>query len=536
MKKLLTSILVAVLLLASVVGIFAACDNRDYDHTIVFYNTQNDKMQAITATAVARFQAKFPGWKVETVQPGGYDELRAKIVQDLSGKKQPDLAYCYSDHVALYMQKKKVIDLNTLINSTETVNGKVIEFTDKYVATGDTAYTVGFESLDNFVPAFLQDGLGENFTGAGRYGYSATSLLTMPFMKSTEALFYNETALKFLMNELKNDSRPELAYFSDDGGTTLKIPRTWQDLWLQAPVVAEYFPTATLLGYDSEANWFITESERQGWGYTSTNENDHYLFNNPRAQAWLNFIYDFNEQAYITTQGISGGYTSKLFTKGVGTVTSKAGKQYKVDNGDGGGILYCVGSTGGAGNQESDKFTWKVAQIPGSYVGTYKKVGSNWTFEKTPSTGYTLRAGDTATSDGFVISDYCISQGPSLVMLRSDKAKNADEKAKMTFLFMKELFEADIQADLCILQGYTPAILDCADKNAAFEDYLKTKDITAQAINLANQLAAKGYFFSSPAFVGSSTARTQVGNALKAVLAGSADGTEALATARKNCK
>ena len=68
------------------------------------------------------FEAKYPGWKVRhDVISNGYNGIRTKVVQDLQGKKQPDLAYCYPDHVALYMQTEKVIDLKNLINSAETV-------------------------------------------------------------------------------------------------------------------------------------------------------------------------------------------------------------------------------------------------------------------------------------------------------------------------------------------------------------------------------------------------------------------------------
>ena len=503
MKKLLTSILVVVLLLSSAFVIFAACgDNRDNDHTIVFYTQQNDDLQKVTAVAIAKFEAKYPGWKVDhQVQSGGYDGIRTKIVNNLGSKKQPDLAYCYADHVALYMQKKKVIDINTLINSTATVEGKTIQANaeGKWEATGDATYAVGYTETEmaNFVPAFLAEGKGSNFTGAGKYGYSDDAMLTMPFLKSTEVMFYNQTALQYIVDQLKSANRTEaLALFVDAEGK-LTPPATWDVMWKQAPIVAEFFPEATLLGYDSEANWFITESERQGWGYTSVDEKNHYLFNNQRAVAWLDQLSKFNEDGHITTQQMSGGsYTSNLFKQGVGA---------PVDKGTGGGVIYCVGSTGGAKNQATNNFTWKVTRVPGS-----------------------------VKPDG-TIANQVISQGPSLVMFRSDKAKNADEKAMMTFLFMKELYDPTIQAGIAKLQGYTPCILNAAQVDEDFAEYLKGTDITAQAINLANKLASEGLFFSSPAFVGSSDARTQVGNALQAVLQGTKSGEEALRVAEKNC-
>lgn len=513
MKKLLSSILVIVLLLAGAVAIFAACGTTtDYDRTIIFYTQQNDDLQKVTAAAIAKFEAKYPGWKVDhQVQSGGYDGIRTKIIGDLGGKKQPDLAYCYADHVAMYMRNKKVVDLSTLINSTATVEGKevAVNANGKYEAVGDKSYAVGYtkEEMDNFVPAFLNEGYATNFTGASKYGYGDEAMLIMPFLKSTEVMFYNETALKYIVTQLKNANRTaDLALFSDDG-ETVKVPRTWDDMWAQAPIVAEFFPTATLLGYDSEANWFITESERQGWGYTSVDENNHYLFANQRAEKWLDYLYDFNSEDYITTQQISGGYTSNLFKQGVGKLENGT----QVDKGTGGGVIYCVGSTGGAKNQSTTLFTWKISRVPGSYV----------TDAQGNKTG--------------VISDKVISQGPSLVMFKSDKASDPELKKQMTFLFMKELYDPTIQAEIAKLQGYTPCILNTAEVNEDFAEYLKGKDITAQAINLASQLASEGLFFSSPAFVGSSDARTQVGNALQFVLQKIKGGGEALAEAKRNC-
>ena len=122
-------------------------------------------------------------------------------------------------------------------------------------------------------------------------------MLVLPFVKSTELLFYNKTAL-------------------DDAG--LKPAKTWDELWQQAPILAQKYTKATVLGYDSEANWFITESERQGWGYTSVNKDKHYLFDNENVIQWLDDVIATNaDKGYITTQQIYGNYTSNLFKMGV---------------------------------------------------------------------------------------------------------------------------------------------------------------------------------------------------------------------------
>ena len=374
------------------------------------------------------------------------------------------------------MQSGKVVDVSKFINDTSKAS---------YVnADGETVNTdtvVGYtaEELSHFIPAYYNEGKGVNFTDYDKWGFQADSMLMMPFAKSTEAMFYNKDAL-------------------DACG--LKPAETWDEMWTQIEAIEKKYSKATLLGYDSEANWFITESERQGWGYTSTDANNHYLFNNTTAAAWLDTLGE--KRAMITSQNKYGSYTSNLFKLGAAD----------------GGVIYCIGSTGGAKNQ-----------YPGD--GTFQ-MGVTHVPYSTDSEGNVLEKGD-----------LCISQGPSLVMLRSDKAKNPDQKAMMTWMFMKILYSPTVLASVAKLQGYCSPMDNTAELNPEYKAFLEgasefPKDADAaiaSATKLAEQLSRDGKLFTSPAFVGSSEARTQVGNALQFVIEGLSTGTEALQTAYNNC-
>lgn len=461
MKKFLCSLLCVLLLATCCVSIFAACeDATDYEHTIIFYSTQSDSLQQITATAIKNFEAKFPGWKVEHTQVGGYDDVKKKVVSDFQGGIQPDLAYCYADHVALYMQTEKVYDLSSLINSTETVTG--------VDSTGaEKAYTIGYSATEiaDFVKGYYDEGYAKNYTNYAKYGYSVDSMLTLPFVKSTELMYYNKTALDNLGFEPAT---------------------TWDELWEQCADLKEEYPTATPLGYDSEPNWFITMCAQNGWGYTSAEEGNHYLFENSDTTAWLQKMNEYYELGYITTQEIYDAYTSGLFTKGA----------------EDGGAIYCIGSSGGASHQDpGSTFEWGIAPIPASGTGEGQNVA--------------------------------ISQGPSLVMLEAgNDVSNADEKKIMTFMFVKELLEPTFQASFAIASGYNPC------RNSVFEidtyvEHMEGDSITAKAATVAASMADR--FFTSPAFVGSSTAREQVGNVLIYALTGKKTPAVALADAVKNC-
>lgn len=457
MKKILSLMLIIAVLMTCCMTIFVACDSAtDYDHTIVFYSSQGDSLQQVTANAIRSFEEKYPGWKVEHVQVGGYDDVKEKIISDFQGNQQPDLAYCYADHVAQYLQTGKVYDLNSLINST-----------DKVAGADGTEYAVGYtaEEVADFVPGYYNEGLASNYGNYAQYGYSENSMLTLPFVKSTELMYYNKTAL-------------------DAAG--LSVATTWDELWEQAETLREKYPTATPVAYDSEANWFITMCAQNGWDYTSATEGNHYLFNNENTKAWLTQLNTYYNKKYITTQEEYGAYTSALFTKGA----------------DDGGAIYCIGSSGGASHQDPNKaFTYGIAPIPASGDGE----------------------GENAA----------ISQGPSLVMFQAGRGvSNVDEKKIMTFLFVKELLDPTFQASFAIASGYNPS------RNSTFKldeyvEHMESDNITAIAAKVAASMTDR--FFTSPAFVGSSTARTQVGNVVLYALTGRKTPEKALADAVQNC-
>lgn len=82
MKKLFTLIMVAFCAM-----ILVGCGGEEVDnaHTIVFYSTQGDNLQSKTKIAIDTFKAKYPGWDVEHIQVGSYDDVKKKVIADLQG-------------------------------------------------------------------------------------------------------------------------------------------------------------------------------------------------------------------------------------------------------------------------------------------------------------------------------------------------------------------------------------------------------------------------------------------------------------------
>lgn len=467
-KILRTLCLVMVLCVAGVS--LTACDEEeeiDAAHTIYFYNTMGTALQDALKASIAEFEAKFPGWTVKAPQIGGYDEVRSSIITDLQGGTQPDLAYCYADHVAQYLVTGKVVNMNKFINSTDKLATTVLEGEEWVSKQYDEVVGYSAEEIADFVKGYYEEGYAENYANYAKYGYAAKDMLTLPFQKSTEVLYYNADALKALGKE---------------------VPTTWDELWDVCAAAKVKWPTVTPLGYDSESNWFITMCEQNGWGYTSANSDNHYLFNNANTQAWLTQLGEYYGKGYFTTQEIYGSYSSNLFVKGV----------------EESGTIFSIGSSGGASYQATDAFEWGVAPIPGSKL-----------------------------ADGTVVNK-AISQGPSLVMFETS-AENATEKQLMTWEYVKILLDPEYQMKFAGVSGYMPARMSTYEIPSYKEQLEDTSNIVAVTVLVAKAMAEQNIYFTSPAFVGSSTARDQVGVALRYVVTGSKTASSALQEAARKC-
>ncbi|MFC2821518.1 MAG: extracellular solute-binding protein, partial [Spirochaetales bacterium] len=268
-------------------------------------------------------------------------------------------------------------------------------------------------------------------------------MYTMPLSKSTEVLYYNKT-------------------FFDRNGLT--IPTTWAEMEEVCAKIKAIDPNSIPLGYDSEANWFITMCEQYNSPYTSAT-GDHYLFNNEQNIAFIKMFRDWYKKGYLTTQKLYGAYTSGLFT-------STSGVTSYMSIGSSAGATYQRPAAGADGTYP---FEVGIATIP-QVSATNRKV---------------------------------ISQGPSLCIF--DKSNPIQVVA--SWLFVKYLTTtAEFQAAFSIASGYVPVIKSVAD-NEVYSEFLASADggkyITALSASVC--LSQEDAYYTSPAFNGSSTARDQVG-------------------------
>jgi len=263
---------------------------------ITFCHTMGAKLQSILELYIKDFNAIYPNIHISHYAAGGWGDISGQINTEIAGGTQPNIAYCYPDHVAVYNIPQAVVPLDDFINSKQTIDqsGELIGLTAAQV--------------DDLVDGFMLEGQV--------YGDGKT--YTMPMSKSTEVLYYNKT-------------------FFDENG--LDVPTTWDEMWDVCEQIRSIDSDCWPLGYDAEDNWFITMCEQMNSGYTSAEDGGKFLFNNDTNKQFIKDLRTYYEKGYFTTQELYGSYTSSLFVETLDRncymcIGSSGGASYQMSNGD----------------------------------------------------------------------------------------------------------------------------------------------------------------------------------------------------------
>ena len=263
--------------------------------TITFGHTMGQDSMAIVDKYIKEFNELYPNITVEHMNKGGWGDINGTINTEINGGTQPNIVYCYPDHVAMYNLAKAVVTLDDLIASQ--------------IAVGDTGEIIGLTEAQkaDFVDAYYNEGTA----------FGDGLMYTMPLSKSTEILFYDKD------------------FFTENN---LTVPTTWDELWDVCAKIKELRPNDYAFGYDSEANWFITMCEQMNAGYTDASKGpgEYYEFDNEKTRAFVTELRGYYEKGYFTTKELYGNFTSGLF---INDDPSKA-RAYM-----------CIGSSGGTRHQ-----------------------------------------------------------------------------------------------------------------------------------------------------------------------------------------
>ena len=396
--------------------------------------------------------------EIDMKYQGGYDDIAKLISDGFAVKNTPTIAVAYPDNVADYIEVGKsagvdfVVNLDQFIGSAEVGFGKESWLGDKY-------------DEEDFVEDFYEE--GSAYTLKGTY--------SLPFLKSTEIMFYNMD----LLVEVMKDYKPEFA----SSKTKIKeyMARiSWNDFMdLCKQIKSNMAKYSNMLEvpmwYDSDANCIITKMFQNDVAYTSIDSTGKGKIEFASGETF-NKVVDLLDDArsnyaggLFTTKGIKNTYGSDFFTNEK--------------------CIFSIGSSGGSGYNfpQADAFELGVCRVPAS---NNKPI--------------------------------YVSQGPTLAMF-NDRGldKDVNEKAqRYAWKFMKYITNGQVNAEICVngSEGYVP-VRHSAYETSFFQDFMAEGERYAQCYKVVvEDVNSEGGYLVSKAFKGSASLRDECGSMLTAAL------------------
>ena len=408
---------------------------------------------------------------VDMKYQGGYDDI-AKLVSDgFAVKNTPTIAVAYPDNVADYIEVGKsanedfVVNLDKFIKSNDVGFGKEKWLGDKY-------------DEEDFVEDFFAE--GSSYTLDGTY--------SLPFLKSTEIMFYNMDLLIEVMKGFKPDFNSSKTKIKE-----YMARISWDDFMsLCTYIKTNQASISNMLEvpmwYDSDANYIITKMFQNNVAYSSIDSSGKGKIEFASGANYDKVVdlLDAARQNYanglFTTKGIKNTYGSDFFTNEK--------------------CIFSIGSSGGSGYNfpQADAFELGVCRVPAS--------------NKNP---------------------IYVSQGPTLAMFNDrGLSKDANDKAQLyAWKFMKYITNGQINAEICVngSEGYVP-VRHSAYETSFFQEFMAEGERYAQCYKVVvEDVNSEGGYLVSKAFKGSASLRDECGSMLTAALtAANKDAIPALVT------
>lgn len=421
---------------------------------VTFWHSFGDKIEGVLEELVEGFEtdmtAKGYNIDIELINKGGgYDGLRSQVNMGTSSNTIPTMILGYPDHFADYISNDILLPLDDYVYSTNP----------------DIALEGVTKESNDFIESYWNETQmiidGEKKTAA------------IPFNKSTEIMYYNASMIDPILKTLeigedvngdrvwKNptwDQVFEVSKYIQDNKSTLKYTYNGAEYKVDSKM---NYPVIV----DSEANFFITTSRQ--WGGEGT-----YTVLNDDASGTVVAKNASNKaaQEYFLSKAGIGSNSQKLFqfpTKenvGYGSALVTANRAF-----------ISIGSTAGIKNNASANYKLKATAIP------QKEYGAN-------------------------AHNAVIQQGTNVAIL----SKNSNNKTRLAaWMLIKYLTNTENTEFFSKNTGYLP-VRESALNSETFKSLLADEDNiyngdVAKAINAA--FSQKEYFYTDPAFIGSSVVR-----------------------------
>ncbi len=408
-------------------------ETRQYEIKFWAKNDNDKNQQKTYEKAVEDFEKIYPNIKVNIKQYTDYKDINADVITALSNNTVPNICFTYPDYVASYKKGANVVyELDEFIN-------------DESYGLGGTKVKFNGPKKSDMVAKFLEEGIidGKQYT--------------MPFMRSSECLYFNKT------------------YLVENG---FEIPEvfTWDYIWeicdyAYKKSVADGIPEFYPFIYKSSDNMFIELCYQNNNPYTN-DKGEALLFNDSNTSMLLSLSDKVNNKLYEIFDRVS--YPGNWMNKGL--------------------CIFAVDSTAGA--------TWMGSGAPNLDIKPEEVVQ----FE----TGVSIIP--QVSKDNVKM----ISQGPSMCLFNSGDI----QKDLASWLFMQFLLTNDIQISYAKSEGYVP-VTTLATSSQEYKNYLNSEfeyDVKIAATKVV--LDNISNTFVTPVFDGSSKSRAASAYLIKAVTSG----------------
>ena len=388
---------------------------------------------------------------------GSYDDIATKISNGFSVGNKPTIAVAYPDNVANYLEIAKSANEEFVVDLDKYID-------DKSVGFGKESWLGDKEDADDFVEGFYSEGSKYNVSGT----YS------LPFMKSTEIMFYNLDLVTYAMKGYRPDFHDSAEMIKEYMSTL-----TWDEFinfctYIKTNMNDISDNLEVPFVYDSDANFFISKLYQENIPYASIGNDGKGSIdfakegNREKTIKFLEDAHDLYANGLLTTKGVRGTYGSDFFT--------------------GEKCVFSIGSSGGSGYNfpQGGAFELEVCRVPAS--------NNNPLY---------------------------VSQGPTLALFHDD---NVDPDVELyAWKFMKYITSTEVNASLCAdnSEGYIP-VRYSSYETSKFLSYLEEGENYAKCAKVVvNEI--KGKYLVSPAFKGSAELRDECGSLLTASLTKSKD-------------
>ena len=417
--------------------------------TIRFDSQWGGNMQTMFNAWADEFHNLVPSVTVEVNKiSGDYSSVAKQETTDIQvdNDEWGDIVSCYPDHCVDYIGFGKCVDLNKFINNA-----------DETIALGPNTR--------------------KDLTGAAKeyfdIEYPMSGMYCAPFSVSTEFMLYNKEILEWTIPGVNGGKRIDEDYLDN---------MTWEEFYgnfcpkflaynEEKPDNEKLLRTDAgnyaVLGYDDDANAFITLLEQYGYPYTSIDEdrNPSIDFNTPQAQALAKKWNEYRNYNYVITEGSNNNAKP----------TSLLGEKR---------VLFAVGSTGG--------ITYQQSSIDQS--------------------GFNISVGCTIVPQAANRDSKIVLQGGSLCILSHNSADDEDRQLA-AWMFYKYITNKQNSIRWAMQTGYAP-IRKSVYKTSDWAEIINTEG--KNGIELLTALSSRYVQFNSDAmfltavFKGSKVCREQV--------------------------